>query len=120
MGLIVAIISLGSCATTMTPIQVYTALPTLTESQFLTTEQAKEKTQSGECKCLVKGRDYAAPQGLTVNGDLKYAAIGIDEWVLLDSGNAYVLKGFHWKSVGDQGGAQLFVEFDTMFCNEKD
>lgn len=106
-----------SCAMSMSPSEVNEVLPTMTYSKFLTEEQANRAVETDSCKCLNKERKYAAPQGLTVNGDLKYAAKGIDEWVELDKGNAYVLTGFKWESVGDLGGTQLFVEFDTYSCN---
>ena len=54
--------------------------------------------------------------GLTVNGDLKYGAKGIDEWVELDGGNAYVLVNYKWVTVDEHGSTQLHIEFDTMLC----
>lgn len=54
--------------------------------------------------------------GLSTKGDLKYAAKGIDEWVKLDGGNAYVLKNYKWVTVDHNGSTQLTIEFDTMLC----
>ena len=72
--------------------------------------------KSGGCKYLVKGRNYVAPIGLTVKNDLKNGAAGIDEWVQLDGGNAYVLKNYKWVRVDDSGATQLHIDFDTMLC----
>ena len=66
---------------------------------------------------MVKGRNYTAPMRLTVNGDLKYGAKGIDEWVELDGGNAYVLISYKWVTVDHNGSTQLSIEFDTMLCD---
>jgi hypothetical protein len=117
--ILITIIGLSSCATSMTPSQINNLLPALTETKFLAKDQAEKAIESGTCAYLEKGRKYAAPQGTTVKVDLKYAARGIDEWVKLDGGNAYVLTGYNWASVGDLGGTQLFVEFNTMNCNYK-
>jgi hypothetical protein len=54
--------------------------------------------------------------GLSSKNDLKHAARGIDEWVQLDGGNAYVLKNYQWVTVDLFGSTQLHVEFDTMLC----
>ena len=43
-------------------------------------------------------------------------AKGIDEWVEIDGGNAYVLKSFKWIRVDESGATQLDLEFDTMIC----
>jgi hypothetical protein len=108
-----------SCAvfqTSMSPTEVYKTLPEYTKTFFLTAAQANNSI----CQCLVKGRSYTAPIGLTVKDDLWNGAKGIDEWVKLDGGNAYVLKNYQWITVGmNQYGTsatQLYVEFDTYFC----
>ncbi|MBO9620006.1 MAG: hypothetical protein J7539_13340 [Niabella sp.] len=104
-----------SCAP-MPPTKVNTTLPALTKSKFITLSQAEEMTKTGKCKYLVKNRNYAAPMALSAKGDLKQCAKGIDEWVKLDGGNAYVLKNYKWVSVDGYGSAQLHLEFDTMLC----
>lgn len=101
----------------MTPAQLYEHLPAMTKTTVFTKVQAKKAIESGSCRVLVEGRKHAAPQGTTVKGDLKNAAKGIDEWVELDGGNAYVLTSYNWESIGDLGGTQLFVEFNTLTCN---
>jgi len=106
-----------SCAASMTPMQVNNTLPKLTKSALLTSEQ----TKSPQCKCLETGRTYVAPIGLTTKADLKNAAVGIDEWVTIDGGNAYKLVNFRWvTAASDQNGTptrtQLIVDFDTYFC----
>jgi hypothetical protein len=105
-----------SCATSMTPSQISDTLPTLTKSKFFSQAQADEAIKSDKCKFLVKGRSYVAPMGLTVKDDLKNAAKGIDEWVKLDHGNAYVLTNYKWVTVDHNGSTQLHIEFDTLYC----
>jgi len=41
---------------------------------------------------------------------------GVDEWVELDGGNAYVLTNYKWVTVDHYGSTQLHIEFDTMLC----
>ena len=110
------ILFLASCATSMSPIEVNNTLPNLTKSKFISQAQAEEITKTDKCKYLVKNRSYAAPIGLSTKDDLKNGAKGIDEWVNLDGGNAYVLKNFKWITVDQNGATQLHVEFDTMLC----
>ncbi len=105
---------LASCATSMLPTKVNDTLPTLTKSKLISQSQAEEAIKTNRCTYLVKGRNYTAPMGLTVNGDLKYGAKGIDEWVELDGGNAYVLVSYKWVTVDEHGSTQLHIYFDTM------
>ena len=117
-NLVIGVVFLfASCATSMSPIKVNNTLPTLTKSKFISQSQAEEAIKINRCKYLVKGRDYTAPMGLTVKGDLKYGAKGIDEWVELDGGNAYVLISYKWVTVDNNGSTQLHIEFDTMLCD---
>jgi len=113
--LMIFILFLSSCAS-LTPIEVNNTLPTYTKSMFFTPKQATEKQNNNKCTLLVKGRSYAAPIGLTPKNDLKNAATGIDEWVELDGGNAYVLINYKWVTVDDDGSTQLHIDFDTMKC----
>jgi hypothetical protein len=64
----------------------------------------------------VKWRNYAAPVGSTVKGDLKNGARGIDEWITVDSGNAYELISYNWLTIDKDGSTQLHLEFNTMLC----
>ena len=105
----------SSCAISMTPIEMNNTLPTLTVSKFITQAQANEQINTKKCKYLVKGRNYNAPIGSTAKDDLKNGAKGIDEWVKLDGGNAYVLTNYKWVTVYD-GATQLYIEFDTLLC----
>lgn len=119
LNLIVVIMTLAiltSCATSMTPMQVNNTLPTLTKSKFISQAQSEEAVKSNGCKYLVKGRNYTAPIGLTTKDDLRNGAKGIDEWVKLDGGNAYVLNNYKWITVDHNGSTQLHIEFDTMLC----
>lgn len=110
------LISIYSCATSMTPAEVHGNLPAMTKSKFLTQAQAVEATKNDECKYLNRGRSYLAPVGFTAKNDLQNGAKGIDEWVQLDGGNAYVLTNYRWLTVDTHGDTQLFVEFDTLKC----
>jgi hypothetical protein len=114
--IVLAIVLFVSCATSMTPMQVNSALPALTKSKFITQSQADERVKSNGCRYLVKGRTYVAPIGLSTKQDLKYGAKGIDEWVKLDGGNSYVLKNYKWVTVDNMGSTQLHIEFDTLLC----
>jgi len=69
---------LASCATSMSPTNVNSTLPTLTKSKFISQSQAEEVIKTYRCKYLVRGRNYVAPMGLTVKDDLKNGAKGID------------------------------------------
>ena len=100
----------------MTPSQVNNSLPTLTKSEYLRQSEVEDLIKTGKCKYIVMAREYAAPVGLTVKNDLKNAARGIDEWVEIDGGNAFILKNYKWVTVDDNGTTQLFVEFDTFKC----
>ena len=111
-----SLLFLASCATSMLPMQVNDTLPTLTKANFISQSQAEEAIKANRCKYLVRGREYVAPIGLTVKGDLRNGAKGIDEWVNLDGGNAYVLINFKWVTVDDGGSTQLHIDFDTMLC----
>ena len=112
-----AMVCFASCAS-MSPAKVNQTLPTLTKSTFISQSQAEEAVRTNRCRYLVKGRNYAAPLGLTTKGDLKLGAKGIDEWVQLDGGNTYVLLSYKWVKVDHYGSTQLHIDFDTMKCEE--
>jgi len=107
---------LSSCASSMSPVKLYNTLPDLTKAKFISQSQLDNAIEKSGCKFLVKEREYTAPIGLTTKGDLKNGAKGIDEWVELDGGNAYVLTNYNWRTVDDLGSTQLQIEFDTMLC----
>lgn len=115
--LIGAIFLITSCATTMSPTKINETLPSLTNSTHLSPTQAEYAVNSSICKYLVKGRSYTAPIALSVKGDLRKGAKGIDEWVQLDGGNSYVLTSYKWEQVDDYGSTQLNLEFDTLLCD---
>lgn len=101
----------------MSPTKVNETLPTLTKAKFISQIEAQEAIESGKCKLLVKGRNYNAPIALSVKGDLRNGAKGIDEWVEIDGGNSYSLINYKWVTVNDMGSTQLQVEFDTLLCD---
>lgn len=111
-----SLLSLNSCATSMSPIKVNSTLPDLTKSKLIAQVEADEVIETNKCRYLVRGRNYTAPIGLTAKNDLKNGAKGIDEWVELDGGNSYVLRNYKWITVDHNGSTQLHVEFDTMIC----
>lgn len=113
---LVGIIAFFTSCSSMTPIEVNNTLPNLTKSTFLTQLQADEASQTNKCKVLSKNRTYVAPIGFSAKDDLKNGARGIDEWVALDGGNAYVLKNFKWITVDQNGSTQLHLDFDTLKC----
>ena len=110
-------ILISSCASYTSPIKFSATLPQFTKSKFIQQAQMEQAIENNGCKYLVKGRNYEAPSGFGNTGDIKNAAKGIDEWVTLDGGNAYVLTNFSWKTVNNNGISPLFVEFDTMKCD---
>ncbi|MCB4800131.1 hypothetical protein [Neotamlana laminarinivorans] len=105
-----------SCGSSISPSQVNDTLPSLTQATYYNQVNAAEAQNSGKCKLLTKSRNYVAPIGFTVKNDLKNGARGIDEWVQLDGGNAYVLTNFKWVTVDHQGSTQLHIDFNTMVC----
>ncbi len=107
---------ISACSSMMTPSQVNSELPTLTISNFLSPPQADQALAENKCRILVKERIYRATIGFTVKGDLRNAAKGIDEYVVLDGGNTYVLRNYEWEIVDEEGSTQLIVTFDTMVC----
>lgn len=115
-ALLVVVAIFNSCATALTPIEFNTTLPTFTQSKFISPRESEELMRLGKCKCITRNRTYIAPMGLTIKDDMKNGAKGIDDWVKLDGGNAYILRNYQWIVVGDQGASQLHLEFDTMLC----
>lgn len=114
--LVYVVVLFSSCASSMSPVKLYNTLPDLTKAKFIPQSQLDNAIEKNGCKFLVRGREYTAPIGLTTKGDLKNGAKGIDEWVELDGGNAYVLTNYNWRTVDDLGSTQLQTEFDTMLC----
>ena len=107
-----------SCSTSMTPIEVSNSLPTLTKSIYIPQNQKDIFLETNKCKLLNSGRNYVAPIGISVKDDLRNGAKGIDEWVKLDGGNAYLLKNFRWVTVNNDGTTQLDLDFDTYACEK--
>lgn len=110
------VLFISSCSTMMAPVEVNNILPTMTKSTLISQAKAEENVKANKCKYLVKDRNYVAPIGFTKKDDLRYGAIGIDEWVKLDEGNAYVLKNYRWITVDENGSTQLHLDFDTLLC----
>lgn len=107
-----------SCQIAITPKIVNQTLPTLTKSKLITPTDINEYLDSNKCKYITKDRNYVTPAGLTSKSDLKIGAKGIDEWVELDKGNAYVLTNYKWVTVDNSGLTQLYLDFDTVICKE--
>ena len=116
MVLACAVLLVAGCVTAMTPSQFNERLPKATSATFFDRISAMGAISTGQCRLLVDGRKYASPMGLTVSEDLKNGALGIDEWVKADGGNAYSVSNFEWIAVGDLGATQLVIHFDTLRC----
>ena len=112
--LIASLVFVTGCAMSMTPKEFMEKFPQVTKAKFYSLTDARDAEMQGTCRILVKDRSYTAPLGLTVNGDLENGARGVDEWIYLDGGNAFILKDFEWIHVPE--GTQLIVYFDTMIC----
>lgn len=110
--------SVVGCATSMTPSQFGVSFPKATSSKYYDKKASMDAISNGECKLLVENRKYTAPIGMTVNGDVANGAIGVDEWVKTDRGNAYTLKNYEWITipVSNSTATQLIVYFDTLLC----
>ena len=115
--ILLGFVLISSCSTMMAPAEVNSILPTMTKTTLISQAQAEQNLKENKCRYLVKDRNYVAPIGFTKKGDLRYGAIGIDEWVKLDGGNAYVLKNYRWLSVDENGTTQLHLDFDTLLCD---
>ena len=101
----------------MSPVKVSRLLNTMTTSTLLNKSEAEDLYQLNKCRLVVKDRYYAAPVGFTAKRDVKNAAKGIDEWVQLDNGNAFILTNYKWINF-DGLSTQLQLQFDTLICDE--
>lgn len=111
-------VSFFYCQNRYSPMKMNKELMTLTKSKLILQSEIGYFISEGKCKYLIKERNYVAPVGLTAKRDLKNAAKGIDEWVELDKGNAYVLTNYKWIIIDNLGSSQLHVDFDTLYCSE--
>lgn len=101
----------------MSPSQFMAEFPKATKSRLVDQSKLKELVDGGACKVRITERKYSSPIGMTVSGDLRGGAKGVDEWVAADGGNAYAIRTYDWVNVGDRGKTQLVVTFDTLYCN---
>ena len=102
----------------MSPSQFSESFPKATTSKYYAKPLADAETLSGKCSVVVKDRKYVAPIGMTVNGDVRNGAVGVDEWVKADKANAYTINNYEWISVttGQDYATQLVLYFDTLLC----
>ena len=114
--LAIVILAHTGCATSMTPSQFMAEFPGATKAEFYDRARAKHALLNNSCRLLVVSRSYAAPQGISVDEDLRNGARGVDEWVRVDGGNAFILNNFEWITTDQWGSTQLIVYFDTMLC----
>lgn len=119
LALVITSLILASCVMSMTPIQFMEKLPSSTQSDFYDRAIANQALSDKTCKLLVARRSYAAPQGFNVDEDLRNGANGVDEWVQLDGGNAFVLNNFQWITTDEWGSTQLIIYFDTILCKRE-
>ncbi len=103
-----------SCGVSMLPTEINALLSKSTVAKSITKSQVDQDLLTNKCKLLVKGRSYNAPPGFSVAADIKNAAIGIDDWVKIDGGNSYAVVTYKWIPIDQNGGTQLYVEFDTL------
>ena len=101
----------------MPPSQFIETFPQATTSRYYDTASFRDAISSGECNIIVENRRYVAPIGLTVGQDVANGAVGVDEWVEIDNGNAYSINNFEWVTVGSDYGTQLILEFNTLLCD---
>ncbi len=98
------------------PLKMFNTLAELTQAKLLPQREVNDLVSIGKCKYLTEGRSYAAPIGLLARSDVKNGAKGIDEWVVMDKGNAYVLTNYKWIPADMNGSTQLILDFDTLHC----
>jgi hypothetical protein len=113
---IISLLILQGCASSMSPSTFIVELPNATVSRYIDKAEYADKEANGECTLRVTNRKYVAPVGMTVHGDVRNGARGVDEWVGADSGNAYTINNFEWIIVDDEGTTQLTIYFDTLLC----
>lgn len=111
-------LAVSGCATSMTPSQFNENFPRATNSKFYDKAASNLAVSAGECKVLVENRKYTAPIGLTLSGDVKNGAVGVDEWVKADKGNSYSINSYEWITIPikDSAATQLIVYFNTLLC----
>jgi hypothetical protein len=110
--LIISLLLLQACATSMSPRAFIEELPKATKSKYID----KAEVTTGNCTVLAENRKYVVRIGLAIEGDVSNGASGVDEWVTTDKGNAYIINNLEWISVGDQSTIQLIVHFNTLLC----
>jgi hypothetical protein len=109
------VLALAACAMQMTPSQFLDRFPKATKARFIDQITAKELVGNGQCRVRIADRRYLSPIGMTVGDDLRGGARGVDEWVVADGANAYVVNSFDWVQAGG-GATQLVLNFDTLSC----
>lgn len=117
-ALLASVLVVSGCVSSMTPSQFNESFPKATSSKSYDKSSSVEAISTGECKLLVENRKYTAPIGATVNGDVRNGAVGVDEWVKADKGNAYTINNYEWATipVKDHTVTQLIVYFNTLLC----
>lgn len=114
---VAGLVMMAGCVTAMSAQQFYTEFPKATSVRYLTGAEAIEAKQDGSCRSI-DDHAYNAPIGLTVQGDVRAGAEGVDGIVTNHGGNAYRIRSFGWLQVGDGSGAtQLGVEFESLLCD---
>jgi hypothetical protein len=105
------------------PMQFNTEFNELTNSRMYSKADAKLAVASKKCSYL-ELRDYYSGDRLNGLKDMKKGAIGVDQWVSLDGGNAFSLEAYRWVPPGvivyeKTGGTstELKIEFYTMLCD---
>lgn len=114
---VTGLIVLAGCVTAMSAQQFYAEFPEATSTRYVPGAEAIVATKDGSCR-IIDDHVYNAPIGMTVQGDVRSGAEGVDGIVADDGGNAYRIANFSWLPVGDGSGAtQLRVEFESLSCD---
>ena len=109
--------ALSGCMMTMNASQFYTEFPRATSTRYLTNAEAISAMQNGSCKAI-DNHTYNAPIGLSVGGDVRNGAEGVDQIVENYGGNAYRIIYFGWTIVMEDGTTQLGLKFTSLLCDE--
>ena len=88
--------------TSPSPIEFVETFDDMTKSKLYTKLNAEKAIERNECS-VIEYREYYSGVKLHHFGDMKSAAIGVDDWVSLDGGNSFSLEKYVWIPAGLSG-----------------
>lgn len=94
----------------------YEMFAKMTKSKLIMPQELNALVDNKKC-ALISSKSYAGPVALSIKGDMKKAAKGVDEYVELEGGNAYHIKNYKWENFGHLGSTQLNIDFDIYKCD---